>query len=200
MRWPYALATAAYAPARIRRALVVSSVAPITGPEATPDLERAHRIIFGWGARAPRLLRALTVVASRSWQRRPEKTFARVVRMNLPTDRAIMSRPDVRAALIAGLRDAFVRGGGPVATEIALFGQPWGFNVRDVQVPVRLYHGAIDRLVPARMGRHLAELLPACQTEIVPGAGHYWVFDNVERLLEAALEPAAPSVAVRAPG
>ncbi|MDX1540447.1 MAG: hypothetical protein R3349_03495, partial [Geminicoccaceae bacterium] len=92
------------------------------------------------------------------------------------------------------------RGGGPVATEIALFGQPWGFNVRDVQVPVRLYHGAIDRLVPARMGRHLAELLPACQTEIVPGAGHYWVFDNVERLLEAALEPAAPSVAVRAPG
>lgn len=187
---PYALASAARMPARVNRAIVISGVAPVVGPEATPELERAHRIIFGWGARAPRLLRALTRWAERAWRRDPDKVFERIVKMNLPADRAIMSRPEVRAALIAGLRDAFTRGGRPVATEIALFGRPWGFSLRDVPVPVRLFHGAADRLVPARMGRHLARLLPHCRAEIVPAAGHYWVFDNVERLLGVALAPA----------
>lgn len=187
---PYALAAAAHMPARVTQAIVVSGVAPVAGPEATGNLDRAHRILFGWGARAPRLLRAVTGLVGRSWRRHPDRVFERVIRMNLPADRAIMSRPEVRAALTAGLKDAFVRGGGSVATEIALFGRPWGFSLRDVRVPVRLFHGAIDRLVPARMGRHLAALLPRCQAEIVPDAGHYWVFDNVERLLKLARQTA----------
>lgn len=182
---PYALASAAYMPARVTNVLLVSSVAPVAGPEATQGLERPHRIIFGGGVRAPRLLRALTGIAGWAWRRHPDRMFERVVGMNLPADRPIMRRAEVRAALIAGLRDGFVRGGGPVATEVALFGRPWGFSLRDIRVPVRLFHGAIDRLVPAIMGRHLARLLPDCRAEIVPGAGHYWVFDHVDLAIDS---------------
>lgn len=186
---PYALACAARMADRISHALVVSGVAPLVGPDATPGLSRRHRIIFAWGARAPRLLRAVTGYAQRVWKRDPDAVFRRIVAMNPPVDRAIMTRPEVRDTLIAALRDAFRRGGGPAATEIALFGRPWGFRLQDVRVPVGLWHGEADRLVPARMGRHIAGRLPHCRASFIGGAGHYWVFDHFDALIRAAAEP-----------
>ena len=191
---PYALACAASMPERISHALLVSGVAPVVGPDATPGLSRRHRIIFAWGARAPRLLRALTGYAQRVWKRDPDAVFRRIVAMNPPVDRAIMTRPAVREVLIAALRDAFRRGGGPAATEIALFGRPWGFRLQDVRVPVGLWHGEGDRLVPVRMGRHMAGLLPDCRASFIPAAGHYWVFDHLETLIGAAAESGGPVI------
>lgn len=186
---PYVAACGALIPDRISQALMVSGVAPVRGADATPGLARRHRLIFGLGAKVPGLLRLVTRLASRAWRKDPDGMFDRIVSMNPPVDQAIMTRPEVRAVLVAALRDAFRRGGGPVATEIALFGRPWGFRLADVRIPIRLWHGEADRLVPARMGRHLAALLPECAATFIPGAGHYWVFDHVDALIQAAIEP-----------
>ena len=68
-----------------------------------------------------------------------------------------------------------------------------GMSMRACRRPVAamVIHNPDDRLVPVRMGQHLARLLPDCRPEIVPDAGHYWVFDNVERLIEVAREGTA---------
>jgi pimeloyl-ACP methyl ester carboxylesterase len=186
---PYALACGARIPGRISRALMVSGVGPVRGPDATPSLARRHRLIFGIGARAPGLLRIVTRLIGRTWRENPDRAFDRIVAMNPPMDRAIMSRLEVRAVLVAALRDAFRHGGEPAATEIALFGRPWGFRLADVRIPVRLWHGEADRLVPAEMGRHMAASLPNCDPTFIPGAGHYWVFDHVDAMMAATVEP-----------
>lgn len=186
---PYALACGARIHDRISQALMVSGVGPVRGPDATPGLARRHRLIFGLGARAPGLLRIVTRLVGRTWRKDPDRAFDRIVGMNPPGDRRIMTRPEVRTVLIAALRDAFQRGGGPAATEIELFGRPWGFRLADVRIPIRLWHGEADWLVPARMGRHMAERLPVCDPTFIPGAGHYWVFDHVDALIAAAIEP-----------
>lgn len=186
---PYAAACGALIPERLTGAVVVSGVAPVRGPDATPGLQRKHRLLFGAGARAPAFLRAIMTVVRRAWQRRPEATYRQVLAMNPPVDQAVMRQPDVRRALIEAALDAFRQGSSGPAAEVALFGRPWGFRLNQVTVPIKLWHGEEDRLVPVTMGRHMASRMPRVRATFIPGAGHYWVFDHMETVLRAAIEP-----------
>jgi len=60
-------------------------------------------------------------------------------------------------------------------------------------VPVQLWYGEDDAIVPIVMGRYLADNLPDCDATFVPDAGHYWVIDNVALIL-AALKQRLTSV------
>jgi pimeloyl-ACP methyl ester carboxylesterase len=61
--------------------------------------------------------------------------------------------------------------------------RPWGFEPRDVRVPVVLWHGLRDRLVPARHALRLAEALPACVTRLEPRAGHFFFRTRVTDII-----------------
>jgi pimeloyl-ACP methyl ester carboxylesterase len=182
---PYAAACAWKIPHRLTSVGIVSGVGPLVGSGAAADLSRRHRAIFGLAARAPRLARHLMEAARLGWQRFPDRLFARLVAWTPPQDRAIITRPDVRACLIEGLIDAFRSGGRGVAHELVLFGCPWGFPLEEIRLPVRLWHGEADALVPPAMGQRVAGSIARCEASFVQGAGHYWVFDHIEELLRA---------------
>ena len=192
---PYAAACAWKIAKRLTRVGIVSGMGPVRGSEATPGLDRTHRWLFGLWSKAPWLTRRLMALARRGWDKRPEKMFAQIVRFASEVDRAVMTRDEVRAALIDGLADAFRTDGRGVAHELILFGRAWGFTLSDIAMPVELWHGDNDHLVPLAMGRHMAARIPQCRAEFIPGAGHYWVFDHVETLLRHLSE--APEAAAR---
>jgi len=194
---PYALACAFKLATRLTGIGVISGMGPVAGPEATPGLDRMHRLLFGLWSKVPGLTRRLMGLAKRGWDRVPEKMYARIVRFAPKVDRAIMTRDDVRAALIDGLADGFRVDGRGVAHELILFGRAWDFSLADIAVPVALWHGDNDHLVPVAMGRHMAARIPECRAEFVPGAGHYWVFDHIETLLRRLSAPQAGSRAAR---
>jgi pimeloyl-ACP methyl ester carboxylesterase len=104
-------------------------------------------------------------------------------------DQAIIGRPEIRANLATSFREAFRRGGRAVAQEFHPLAQPWGFRLEEVAVPVRLWHGDADTVVPVGMAHVQACALPHGSLEIRPGAGHYWFFDQIEMLLRALCCP-----------
>jgi pimeloyl-ACP methyl ester carboxylesterase len=53
---------------------------------------------------------------------------------------------------------------------------------------VHLWHGEADGVVPVAMGRHLAQVIPLCRAEFIPGGGHYLVFDRIGPFLEAMVQ------------
>ncbi|MBL0885273.1 alpha/beta hydrolase [Myceligenerans sp. I2] len=74
---------------------------------------------------------------------------------------------------------------GWVADLAALTG-PWGFDLDAVTVPVELWHGALDHVVPAAHGLWLAEHLPTAQRHLEPGHGHLSLaVDRLGEKLEA---------------
>jgi pimeloyl-ACP methyl ester carboxylesterase len=183
---PYALACAARLPdERLLRVGVVSGLAPIGGRRRIAGLSRRVRFLFTLGRRAPWAVRRLVAWAQRRLERAPEATFARIVSLAPPQDQAIMTRPEVKAALLAGIRDAFRAGPEGVAQELILFAEAWDFALEPITAEVHLWHGEDDRLVPPAMGRHIAATLPDCRATFLPGAGHYFVFDQIETLLAA---------------
>lgn len=56
---------------------------------------------------------------------------------------------------------------------------PWGFEIENVSVPVQLWHGAQDRMVPVQHGRWLAAHLPDVEAHLADADGHLTLFDRV---------------------
>jgi pimeloyl-ACP methyl ester carboxylesterase len=65
--------------------------------------------------------------------------------------------------------------------------RPWGFEPGEVTVPVVLWHGLRDHLVPVRHALRLAGALPACATRLEPGAGHFFFARRLSEILESVL-------------
>jgi pimeloyl-ACP methyl ester carboxylesterase len=71
---------------------------------------------------------------------------------------------------------------------------PWGFSVEEIRVPVAIWHGTDDRMVPFGHGRWLAEHVPGAEVHLVEGAGHVSIAHgeaDVEAILDALTAPLA---------
>jgi pimeloyl-ACP methyl ester carboxylesterase len=53
-----------------------------------------------------------------------------------------------------------------------IFGNPWGFDLEEVTVPVHIWEGSEDHTGPPAYRELLLRHLPDAQLTIVPGEGH----------------------------
>jgi pimeloyl-ACP methyl ester carboxylesterase len=185
---PYAAACAWRLPGRVSCAGIISGVMPGTGPDLASDLRRRGLGLLNLVLDTPWLMRAIMDLGAVPCRRLPGRIFQLVRALAPPEDQPILSRPDVAAALSAGLREAFRAGGRGVADELLLLMRPWTVRLEEIEAPVRLWHGEADGIVPVAMGRHLARTIPNCRAEFIPGGGHYLVFDRIEPVLDAMVE------------
>ena len=71
---------------------------------------------------------------------------------------------------------------------------PWGFELREIKVPVLLYQGTEDKMVPFAHGEWFAEHLPQekLRKHLQPGQGHISIFvgqrDSIINELSAIAE------------
>jgi pimeloyl-ACP methyl ester carboxylesterase len=87
----------------------------------------------------------------------------------------------------AGFRRAVVRGFvGWRDDDLALV-RPWGFSVRDITVPVAVWQGTEDMMVPAAHARWLIEHVPGAQGHILEGEGHISLRVRMPDILEDLL-------------
>ena len=71
---------------------------------------------------------------------------------------------------------------------MAMFGKPWNLPFEAIKAPCLLWQGTADRNVPVAAAFHLAGLIPNCEVFRIEGAGHYWVFEHMEAVLNATLQ------------
>ncbi|HSJ52168.1 MAG TPA: alpha/beta hydrolase, partial [Anaerolineae bacterium] len=68
--------------------------------------------------------------------------------------------------------------------ELTLLARPWDFGLQEVTVPVRIWQGLADNIVPAATAQHLAAALPSSECHNLPDEGH---LSLVVRQLDAVL-------------
>jgi pimeloyl-ACP methyl ester carboxylesterase len=82
--------------------------------------------------------------------------------------------------------------------------RPWGFHLADLTIPVTLWHGRGDRLVPLAHTLALADAIPGCETRVDPGGGHFFYSRKLPDILGSLLPvvvsgaPAAPEALLQA--
>ena len=180
---PYAVAAAAVMPDRISLLGLVGPVGEVADGELR--LSRFHKLLFKGLARRPWamlvLFRRLRSMVFKS----PDATYRWLMRRARTPDRDVLSRYDVRASLQAAIGEGLRPGVEGAAQDLRLFCAPWGLQFAEIDVPTIVWQGSDDPVVPAAAAYALARALPNCRLDVIPAAGHYWVFSQFGLILDA---------------
>ena len=182
---PYALATGYAMAGRVKAVGVLGGVAPTRGEDAAAGglvslavrfapLLPPFRVPLGLALGA--LVVALMPVGPQALD-----VYAR---FSPPGDREVFAREEIKMMFIDDLSDTGGRLRAPIDDAI-LFTRDWGFRLRDVQVPVKWWHG--DHIVPLAHGEHCVNRLPDAELFVRPGESHLGGFGAAEEVLHTVL-------------
>ena len=88
------------------------------------------------------------------------------------SDRATLARPEVMQIVRESTAEQAVNGVWGWVDDDLAFARPWGFEVGEIRVPVLVWYGGTDVLVPPAHGEWLAANVPGCRVKIDDVAGH----------------------------
>ena len=183
---PYTLAVARHLPDRVVVGTLLGGIGPVRGPDAVLSYTRLLRYA------APPLEVLRTPVGN---------AVGAVVRLATPfadpvfglyarflgfADRPVLGHPQFKAMFLHDLITADdLRS---TAHDLALFARHWGFQLDEVTVPVVVWHGLSDVIVPPSHGHHQAARLPRGELHVRMGAGHFAGFSEVADVLDRVRE------------
>ncbi|HUY43037.1 MAG TPA: alpha/beta fold hydrolase [Acidimicrobiales bacterium] len=177
---PHALACAALGAPRCRAAWSLAGVAPINvgfdwtegmGPENVAEFERAQ--IGGEAHEA-----AIAEIAEVFAEANQENVIRLFGGLLSNVDKAVLGDEPTRRTFARAIRQAFARGDGGYFDDDHAFMNAWGFSVSDVTIPVEIWFGDDDLMVPASHGRWLVANLPGARERYFAREGHVSLIVN----------------------
>jgi pimeloyl-ACP methyl ester carboxylesterase len=192
---PHALACAALLPDRLIGAATVGCLAPYEAKGLNwmagmgrENVESFRAALTGDTALRTFLERAASWAANAT----PDQIAASLGDLVSDADRSAISGES--AAWLADVFRESVRNGiwGWYDDEVA-FVRPWGFHVRNINVPVAIWQGAQDRTTPFAHGEWLASHIPGVHPHLLPNHGHLSLGVNSFGLLLDDLLTVAPA-------
>ncbi len=171
---PYVAVCAARIPERISRAVMLCGVGPTDFPGATRGMVPLNRWMLYAARTAPSVARFLVGFGLERMKNDPEAFLPPAIESRLAeNDRKAIAVPGFRKALMDSFREAFRPGVEGTIWDGSLYARPWGFRLEEIRIPVELWHGEADVIVPPAMGHHMADRIPNCRARFCPGEGHF---------------------------
>ena len=103
-------------------------------------------------------------------------------------DRLAISNDDAREIFVEGMRYGFANGWRGYFDDNVAMMLPWGFDVSDIGVPVHLFYGDDDLMVPESHGRWLSAHVANSRVTHHPDEGHLSIFMNHLDAVASALK------------
>lgn len=187
---PSALACGFVLPARVVAAGLVSSVGPWRDePEIIPHLPERRRRLVELARRDPAAAEAMIrrdcAENIAAIARDPEASLDAWPPGTPDSDRALMADPVIRARALANNRELVRRGPeGDIHDHLLNYARPWGFRIAEIRIPVHIWHGAQDAVVPVEVARFLAQRIPRARLTVFPGDGHMGTYRHMAEILQ----------------
>jgi pimeloyl-ACP methyl ester carboxylesterase len=99
-----------------------------------------------------------------------------------PSDMEVVARSEVRDMLDESLRVGCAETIDGFVDDDLSIARPWGFAVSAIPVPVAVWYGMADTLVPPHHGEWLARTIPGA-TVVASDGGHFAIYDRLGELL-----------------
>jgi len=183
---PYAAACAAVLPNRVTKAAVSAGMGQMGVWAKAEDFEKTDRQMLGLAVKHPAVARSMLGFTGWLARHAPKTAMKNFEKQMNDSDRAVakdmMGAPDEAIALFT---QAFLRGPHGVVADYISLAQPWGVRVEDTKVPMAVFHGNSDTMVPLRHSEELAARVPGAQLTVWPGAGHLGTVSQIGDVLDA---------------
>jgi pimeloyl-ACP methyl ester carboxylesterase len=194
----YALACAAAIPDRLTGVVATGCPGPMQREGALAGMRFMTRAGVWLGSRAPWLLDGAAAVVGQFVRRYPRFFVEQAKRDKPPVDRRWLSMPSVSRGAADTLREALRPGAWGYVEDIRALARPWGFALEDIRVPVQLWHGDEDTVIPMHHSRYLASVIPGATLRICPGEAHMLMWNHIGEILMAAVgKPSSPALTER---
>lgn len=171
---PHTLATAARLPDRIAGALCIAGVAPYdaVGLDWSAGMGEGNIVEFGKALAGEDALREFLQAEADGLR---EATPAQIVdglRTILPPQDVAAIHGDFGEDLARSFHEALRPGVDGWVDDDLAFVRPWGFDLAEIAVPVFVWQGSVDLMVPFAHGQWLAEHVPGAVAHLEQGEGH----------------------------
>lgn len=185
----YALACGHRLAGRIERVVMVCGMVPAP-PELVRKMAPPVRMIFWLTRSMPRLAVWMMERAQRGQDDPDGAAMQRKLRQMPEADRRVLERAEMRELSFGPpARDALRQGMKIFVYEMGLYSRPLGFDLSEVHVPVRVWHGLRDVNVPVDIARYVAASVPGATLQIEPEAGHLFGFGDPAGLMRQVTTP-----------
>jgi pimeloyl-ACP methyl ester carboxylesterase len=193
---PHALACAALLADRVLACATVAGV----GPFGAQDLDflagmgRENHKEFGAALAGPTALQAYLEQEAETFAGvTGEQVAAALGDLASPVDVAALTG-EFAAYVAASFRQALANGIWGWFDDDLAFTRPWGFDLDRIGVPVVVWQGGQDRMVPFDHGRWLAARLPSAKAKLLPEEGHLSIAVDKFGEIIGELVASAPTV------
>ena len=185
---PYAAVCAAMIPQRLARVVIVSGGWRMDLPEARAGMPLPNRIFLGLVRYTPPLARLMLWAMARSAGGDPAKELAKLKGRVPDVDLAAFSAPGRIAAFHASMKECVKFGTRGAAADLSLYMRDFGFDPRDVELPIILFHGEKDVNATMPLAKRMLRELPGAQLVACPDDAHLSTLCNHLEKVAAALK------------
>lgn len=184
---PYAAVCAARMPERLRSAVIVSGGWRMDWPEAKNNLPLVNRIFLMLARWSPPLLRLLLSSMGDIAAGERDKELASMKKRVPPPDYNAFAGPGRLEAFGRTMRESLRQGTNGPAWDVRLCVQDFGFDLREIRMPLTLFHGGQDVNAPMPMVRRVMGILPNARLVTYENEAHLSTlcnhFDEIAALL-----------------
>jgi pimeloyl-ACP methyl ester carboxylesterase len=196
---PYAAACAALLPSRVTAAALINPVGPMCPPEGPEEIGSTRFVLFRVLPRVTLAMKGFFALWRVLFLNAPDSMYDFLKNQACEPDQRILHQPEIRRNFLDGVSEGLRPGVRGLMQEMRIFSGPWNLPFDAVKAPVLLWQGTQDRNVPLLASLHLASLIPGCELRPVEGAGHYWIFEQIEEVLNAIVLKMSEQLGVAAP-
>ncbi|HET9730905.1 MAG TPA: alpha/beta hydrolase [Acidimicrobiia bacterium] len=186
---PYVLACAARFPRRMVGGAVLGGVAPTKGLDAVAGgvvgLARRFAPVLEAGRG---LIGRVAYIGVQALLPFRQQAFELYMAISPEGDRRVFRRPEMKAMFIDDLVRAARRQVHAPVLDLVLFTRHWGFELRDISVPIRFWHGDADNIVPLAHAYHMVGRVPDAELRVRHGESHLGALDATDEIFGALLE------------
>lgn len=181
---PFVAAACLKLPRRIRRATIVSGIAPPEMPYRLHGMTFPVRMNFFLARWLPRLN---TVFLKRMSKRYadPAWMMAHMKRsLSEPDQMLLEQHPEIFGVFSLSAQEALRNGVQGDAWEWRLYVKPWGLRLSEIKTEIELWYGGYDRNTPPATGHYYSHHFANSYLNIVPNGGHFsTIINHIEPIL-----------------
>lgn len=188
---PHALACAALLPDRVIAAATIAGVAPYDaeGLDWTAGMGEDNQIEYPLAASDPdEHQRWIRAEAEELATVRPEDVVNAIRSIVSDVDEAALSG-ELGAVIASSFHAAFRNGPWGWRDDDLAFVAPWGFDLAEIRMPVTIWQGRHDLMVPFAHGEWLSANIPTARPRLRPEHGHLsLIVGGIDQILGDLLE------------
>ncbi|MCX2743258.1 alpha/beta hydrolase [Mangrovivirga sp. M17] len=172
----YSLACAYRSPDRVIKSSALSSIVPFINGRPPKQMCAENRSAFFLSKHFPFLSKWILNKGKKMISKDPDKYIHKVksqVGHLCPSDRELIQKEEAGNIILINMKEATRQSANEGATEPSLLSKPWGFEPRNIQIPVEIWHGIDDTLTPIDPVKNYYPDKKNFNLHFLPGKGHF---------------------------